>query len=124
MTQVADHVSATTLEGVGHHAAPAGPDGLAQALLDIDRTINPSPTRGEAQKGPLNPSPARVRLQSGPVNAGMISEENRRMLCLMDSPPWSRTRWTPTVRGASSSAAIRSGVPYSALASVAPGEPA
>ena len=39
MTQVADHVSATTLDGVGHYAAMEAPDALAQALLDFYRRI-------------------------------------------------------------------------------------
>jgi pimeloyl-ACP methyl ester carboxylesterase len=34
MTQVAEHVSAATLIGVGHYAAMEAPDALAQALLD------------------------------------------------------------------------------------------
>jgi pimeloyl-ACP methyl ester carboxylesterase len=40
MTQVADHVSAATLDGVGHYAAMEAPDALAQALLGFYRTID------------------------------------------------------------------------------------
>ena len=40
MTQVADHVSAATLDGVGHYAAMEAPDALAQALLDFYRSID------------------------------------------------------------------------------------
>ena len=34
MTQVAEHLSAATLDGVGHCAAMEAPDALAQTLLD------------------------------------------------------------------------------------------
>jgi pimeloyl-ACP methyl ester carboxylesterase len=40
MTQVADHVSAATLDGVGHYAAMEAPDALARALLDFYRSID------------------------------------------------------------------------------------
>jgi pimeloyl-ACP methyl ester carboxylesterase len=40
MTQVAEHVSAATLNGVGHYAAMEAPEALAQALLDFYRTID------------------------------------------------------------------------------------
>ncbi len=40
MTQVAEHVSAVTLDGVGHYAAMEAPEALAQALLDFYRTID------------------------------------------------------------------------------------
>jgi pimeloyl-ACP methyl ester carboxylesterase len=40
MTQVAEHVSAATLDGVGHYAAMEAPEALAQALLDFYRTID------------------------------------------------------------------------------------
>jgi pimeloyl-ACP methyl ester carboxylesterase len=40
MTQVAEHVSAATLDGVGHYAAMEAPDALAQALLDFYESID------------------------------------------------------------------------------------
>ncbi len=40
MTQVADHVSAATLDGVGHYAAMEAPEALAQALLAFYRSID------------------------------------------------------------------------------------
>ncbi len=40
MTQVADHVSAVTLNGVGHYAAMEAHKALAQALLDFYRSID------------------------------------------------------------------------------------
>jgi pimeloyl-ACP methyl ester carboxylesterase len=40
MTQVAKHVSAATLDGVGHYAAMEAPEALAQALLDFYRSID------------------------------------------------------------------------------------
>jgi len=40
MTQVADHVSAAALDGVGHYAAMEAPDALAQTLLDFYRSID------------------------------------------------------------------------------------
>ena len=40
MTQVADHVSATTLHGVGHLAAIEAPDALAQTLLDYYASLD------------------------------------------------------------------------------------
>jgi pimeloyl-ACP methyl ester carboxylesterase len=45
MTQVADHVSFATLEGVGHYAAMEAPEALAEALLGFYRTI-------DAERGP------------------------------------------------------------------------
>lgn len=40
MTQVAEHLSDATLEGIGHYAAMEAPDALAHALLDFYRTID------------------------------------------------------------------------------------
>jgi pimeloyl-ACP methyl ester carboxylesterase len=40
MTQVAEHVSAATLDGVGHYAAMEAPEALAEALLDFYRSID------------------------------------------------------------------------------------
>ena len=40
MTQVADHVSAATLAGVGHYAAMEAPEALAQALLDYYASLD------------------------------------------------------------------------------------
>jgi pimeloyl-ACP methyl ester carboxylesterase len=40
MTQVAEHVSAATLDGVGHYAAMEAPEALAQVLLDFYRSID------------------------------------------------------------------------------------
>ena len=40
MTQVAEHVSAATLDGVGHYAAMEAPEALAQVLLDFYRNID------------------------------------------------------------------------------------
>jgi pimeloyl-ACP methyl ester carboxylesterase len=40
MTQVAEHVSAATLDGVGHYAAMEAPEALAQALLDFYLSID------------------------------------------------------------------------------------
>jgi pimeloyl-ACP methyl ester carboxylesterase len=40
MTQVAEHLSNATLEGIGHYAALEAPHALAQALLDFYRTID------------------------------------------------------------------------------------
>ena len=40
MTQVAKHVSAATLDGVGHYAAMEAPNALAQTLLDYYATID------------------------------------------------------------------------------------
>jgi pimeloyl-ACP methyl ester carboxylesterase len=40
MTQVAEHVSAATLDGVGHYAALEAPEALAEALLDFYRSID------------------------------------------------------------------------------------
>ena len=40
MTQVAEHVTNATLDGIGHYAAMEAPDALAQALLDFYRTID------------------------------------------------------------------------------------
>jgi pimeloyl-ACP methyl ester carboxylesterase len=40
MTHVAEHLSNTTLEGIGHYAALEAPHALAQALLDFYRTID------------------------------------------------------------------------------------
>jgi pimeloyl-ACP methyl ester carboxylesterase len=40
MTQVSEHVSAATLDGVGHYAAMEAPEALAQALLDFYRSID------------------------------------------------------------------------------------
>ena len=40
ITQVADHVTAATLDGVGHCAAMEAPDALAQALLDFYRSLD------------------------------------------------------------------------------------
>jgi len=40
MTQVAERVSAATLDGVGHYAAMEAPQPLAQALLDFYRSID------------------------------------------------------------------------------------
>ena len=40
MTQVAEHVSAVTLDGVGHYAAMEAPEALAQALLDYYASID------------------------------------------------------------------------------------
>jgi pimeloyl-ACP methyl ester carboxylesterase len=40
MTQVAEHVRAATLDGVGHYAAMEAPEALAQALLDFYRSID------------------------------------------------------------------------------------
>jgi hypothetical protein len=40
MTQVAEHLSNSTLEGIGHYAALEAPHALAQALLDFYRPID------------------------------------------------------------------------------------
>ena len=40
MTQVAEHVSAATLDGVGHYAAMEAPEALAQALVNFYRRID------------------------------------------------------------------------------------
>jgi pimeloyl-ACP methyl ester carboxylesterase len=40
MTQVADHVSTATLDGVGHYAAMEAPEALARALLGFYRSID------------------------------------------------------------------------------------
>jgi hypothetical protein len=40
MIQVAEHLSAATLDGVGHHAAMEAPDALAQALLHFYKGID------------------------------------------------------------------------------------
>jgi len=40
MTQVAEHVSAATLDGVGHYAAMEAPEALAQALIDFYRSTD------------------------------------------------------------------------------------
>jgi len=40
MTQVAEHLSDATLEGIGHYAAMEAPGALAHALLDFYRTID------------------------------------------------------------------------------------
>jgi pimeloyl-ACP methyl ester carboxylesterase len=40
MTQVAEHVGAATLSGVGHYAAMEAPDALARALLDFYRSVD------------------------------------------------------------------------------------
>jgi pimeloyl-ACP methyl ester carboxylesterase len=40
MTQVAEHLSDATLQGIGHYAAMEAPDALAHALLDFYRTID------------------------------------------------------------------------------------
>jgi pimeloyl-ACP methyl ester carboxylesterase len=40
MTQVAEHVSAATLDGVGHYAAMEAPEALAQALLDFYASLD------------------------------------------------------------------------------------
>jgi pimeloyl-ACP methyl ester carboxylesterase len=43
MTQVADNISAATLDGVGHYAAMEAPEALAQTLLDFYRSIDSQP---------------------------------------------------------------------------------
>ncbi|HET9094665.1 MAG TPA: alpha/beta hydrolase [Solirubrobacteraceae bacterium] len=40
MNKVAEHVSAVTLDGVGHYAAMEAPEALAHALLDFYRSID------------------------------------------------------------------------------------
>ena len=40
MTQVAEHVSTATLDGVGHYAAMEAPEALARALLGFYRSID------------------------------------------------------------------------------------
>ncbi|MEA2214156.1 MAG: hypothetical protein QOF83_4104 [Solirubrobacteraceae bacterium] len=40
MTQVAEHVSAATLDGVGHYAAMEAPEALAHTLMDFYRSID------------------------------------------------------------------------------------
>jgi pimeloyl-ACP methyl ester carboxylesterase len=55
MTQVAERVSAATLDGVGHYAAMEAPEALAQALLDYYRSIDAEPPESAAAHSATRP---------------------------------------------------------------------